>query len=53
LWTRSEPLRARLLDAFRPDEVIALVELLGRIAEVMAPTARNGGRSTEGKEARG
>ena len=52
LWTRSEPLRARLLDAFRPDELIALVELLGRIAEVMAPPARNGNRSTKGKEAR-
>src|ERR1700726_4497941 len=27
LWARSEPLRARLLAAFRPDEVTALVGL--------------------------
>src|SRR5918911_5154579 len=43
LWTKSEPLRARLLTAFRPDELTALVALLRRVAEVMAPPARNGG----------
>jgi DNA-binding MarR family transcriptional regulator len=36
LWKKSEPLRARLLAAFRPNEVTALVELLHRVAEVMA-----------------
>jgi DNA-binding MarR family transcriptional regulator len=42
LWTKSEPLRARLLTAFRPDEVTTLVELLRRVADVMAPDASNG-----------
>lgn len=42
LWTKSEPLRAQLLAAFRPDEVTALVGLLHRVAEVMAPPASNG-----------
>ena len=37
VWTKSEPLRARLLAAFRPDEVTALVGLLQRVAEVMDP----------------
>jgi DNA-binding MarR family transcriptional regulator len=46
LWARSEPLRARLLAAFRPDEVTALVGLLRRVAEVMAPPASNGSRTT-------
>jgi DNA-binding MarR family transcriptional regulator len=46
LWTRSEPLRVRLLAAFRPDEVAALVKLLRRVAEVMAPAASNGSRTT-------
>jgi DNA-binding MarR family transcriptional regulator len=36
LLKKSEPLRARLLAAFRPNEVTALVELLHRVAEVMA-----------------
>ncbi len=36
LWIKSEPLRARLLAAFRPDEVAALLSLLRRVAEVMA-----------------
>jgi MarR family transcriptional regulator, lower aerobic nicotinate degradation pathway regulator len=44
LWARSEPLRERLLAAFRPDEVTALVGLLRRIAEVLAPPAGNGSR---------
>ena len=47
LWTKSEPLRARLLGAFRPDEVTALLGLLHRVAEVMAPTASNGSRTTK------
>lgn len=42
LWAHSEPLRARLLTAFRPGEVTALVELLRRVAEVMAPPTGNG-----------
>ena len=46
LWTKSEPLRARLLTAFRPDELTALVGLLRRVAEVMAPPASNGSRTT-------
>src|SRR5919205_4306688 len=33
LWAKSEPLRARLLGAFRPDEVSALAEALRRVAE--------------------
>ncbi|HZV03825.1 MAG TPA: MarR family transcriptional regulator [Gemmataceae bacterium] len=41
LWTNSEPLRARLLATFRPDEVTALVELLRRVAEVMTLPASN------------
>src|ERR687886_347706 len=42
LWAKSEPLRVRLLTAFRPDELTALVGLLRRVAEVMAPLASNG-----------
>jgi len=38
---RSEPLRDRLLSAFRPDELDALVGLLNRIAEAMTPLANN------------
>jgi DNA-binding MarR family transcriptional regulator len=41
LWIKSEPLRARLLGAFRPDEVTALVGLLRRVADVLAPAASN------------
>src|SRR5690349_3473850 len=37
LWTKSEPQRSRLLDAFRPDEANALLEFLRRVIEVMAP----------------
>jgi DNA-binding MarR family transcriptional regulator len=40
LWTKSEPLRARLMSAFRPDEATALVEWLRRVAETMAPLAK-------------
>jgi DNA-binding MarR family transcriptional regulator len=39
LWAKSEPLRARLLGAFRPDEVTALVEHLHRVADVLSPAA--------------
>jgi DNA-binding MarR family transcriptional regulator len=46
LWAKSEPLRARLLTAFRPEEVTALVRLLRRVAEVMAPPASDGSRTT-------
>jgi DNA-binding MarR family transcriptional regulator len=48
LWTKSEPLRAQLLGAFRPDEVTALVEHLRRVALVLAPAASNGRRTTRG-----
>ena len=53
LWTKSEPLRARLLGAFRPNEVTALVELLHRVAFVMAPPASNGSRTTHAKRGPG
>ena len=52
LWTKSEPLRARLLSAFRPDEATALVRLLHRVADVMRPPVGNGSRTTTGKAAR-
>ena len=51
LWTKSEPLRARLLAAYRPDEVTALVGLLRRVAEVMAPPANNVSRTTRAAKA--
>ena len=50
LWTRSEPLRARLLDAFQPDEASALLDLLRRVAEVMAPPTSNGRRTAKAKK---
>jgi DNA-binding MarR family transcriptional regulator len=46
LLAKSEPLRARLLAAFRPDEVTALLELLHRVADVMVPPAGNASRTT-------
>jgi DNA-binding MarR family transcriptional regulator len=46
LWTKSDPLRARLLSAFRPDEAAALVGYLRRVAEVMGPPANEGSRAT-------
>jgi DNA-binding MarR family transcriptional regulator len=52
LWTRSESLRARLLAAFRPGEVTALVELLRRVADVMALPASNGRRTTRSRGSR-
>src|SRR5438445_10326315 len=45
LWARSEPLRGRLLSAFRPDEVTALVGLLRRVADVLGPDAGKGRRT--------
>jgi DNA-binding MarR family transcriptional regulator len=45
LWTKSEPLRERLLGAFQPDEVSALLGLLHRVAEAMAPCPSNGRRT--------
>jgi DNA-binding MarR family transcriptional regulator len=53
LWTKSEPLRARLLAAFRSNEVANLLELLRRIAEVMAPPANNGSSTTKSKRGPG
>jgi MarR family transcriptional regulator, lower aerobic nicotinate degradation pathway regulator len=53
LWAKSESLRARLLGAFRPDEVTALVDLLRRVAEVMAPPMSNGRRMAKAKKAPG
>ena len=52
LWAKSEALRARLLAAFRPDEVTALVGLLRRVAEVLSPPADDGSRTTPSKGAR-
>ena len=49
LLTKSEPLRVRLMAAFRPREVTALVGLLRRVAEVMAPIPSNGRRTTKTK----
>jgi DNA-binding MarR family transcriptional regulator len=46
LWTKSEPLRARLLAEFRSGEVTGLLGLLHRVAEVMAPPTSNGNRTT-------
>jgi len=51
LWTRTEPLRARLLGAFRPEEATALVGLLRRVAEVLAPPAGKGSRKTRAAKA--
>jgi DNA-binding MarR family transcriptional regulator len=48
LWAKSEPVRARLLDAFRPDQVTALLGLLHRVAVVMAPPARGRPRTRNG-----
>ncbi|MGH7170921.1 MAG: MarR family winged helix-turn-helix transcriptional regulator [Gemmataceae bacterium] len=53
LWTKSEPLRDRLLSAFWPDEVTALLGLLHRVAEVMVPMASNGSRTTKTKRGPG
>ena len=47
LWRKSEPLRGRLLTAFRPDEAVTLVGHLRRVGEAMAPPATNGSRATE------
>ena len=52
LWTKSDPLRARLLAAFRPDEAAALVEFLRRVADAMTPPASNGSRAAGQKGAR-
>ncbi len=52
MWARSEPLRARLLAAFGPDEVTALVGLLRRVAEALAPPAGDGRGTTRRKRAR-
>lgn len=46
LWSKSEPLRTRLLAAFGADEAATLLGLLRRFAEVMAPPASNGRRPT-------
>jgi DNA-binding MarR family transcriptional regulator len=51
LWTKSDPLRERLLTAFPPDEVTALVGLLRRVADVLTPPASNSS-GTIGSEAR-
>jgi DNA-binding MarR family transcriptional regulator len=51
LLTKSEALRARLLAAFRPDEVADLVGLLRRVAEVMAAPSGNGSHTARRKGA--
>jgi DNA-binding MarR family transcriptional regulator len=38
LWAESEPLRERLVTAFRPNETDTLVEFLARISVAMAPS---------------
>ncbi len=43
LWTASEPLRARLLAIFQPEEAEALIELLNRISKLMAQAGADGG----------
>lgn len=40
LWSESEALRERLLDALRPGEPEALIELLGRLATALDPRER-------------
>src|SRR5215470_17837382 len=45
--------RERLLAAFGPDEVIALVGLLRRVAEAMSPRAKSGSRTTKTKRSAG
>ena len=45
LLARSEPLRDRLLTAFRVDELDALLGLLSRVAEAMTPPADDGSRT--------
>jgi DNA-binding MarR family transcriptional regulator len=52
LWAGSEPLRARLLAAFRPAEATALVTLLHRVAVAVAPPAGGGRRATLANGAR-
>lgn len=49
LWAKSEPVRARLLGAFTPDEVVALVEMLNRIADAMDPADSCGRRTGEAR----
>jgi len=44
LWAESEPLRERLLAAFRPDEADTLVDLLVRISGVMSEAEGRRGR---------
>jgi len=38
LWTESEPLRERLLAAFRPREADTLVEFLARLSQAVTPS---------------
>lgn len=37
-WGKTEPVRQRLLAALQPEETDALVEVLNRVAQVMAPS---------------
>jgi DNA-binding MarR family transcriptional regulator len=43
LWAESEPLRQRLLAAFEPEQVDAIVESLNRISDAMTQTAADCG----------
>ena len=52
LWTRSAPLREQLLSAFHSEEVTDLLGLLRRVADVMAPRANAGSRTTRTKRSR-
>jgi DNA-binding MarR family transcriptional regulator len=53
LLAKSEPLRAQLLAAFRPNEVTTLLGLLHRVAEAMAPPVTKGGRTTREPKLKG
>jgi DNA-binding MarR family transcriptional regulator len=52
LWVKSEPLRARLLAAFVPEEVTALLGLLRRVDEAIARSADNDKRANRSKKMR-
>ena len=50
LWAHSDPVRARLLSAFRPDELTTVVALLQRVAAALA--ADDGRRTPTAQGAR-
>jgi DNA-binding MarR family transcriptional regulator len=52
LWARSEPVRSRLMSAFRSEEAAVLVRQLRRVAEILAPAAGNPDQTNHRKGAR-